>query len=56
MAASEEVFQARYPRFDESLLNITAHVARWRPVKRQVSAFRADDNFVSRKAFVSQGA
>ena len=52
MTAAGEIFKTRDAGFDESLFNVAPNVSRRRAVKRQVTAFRADDHFVAREALV----
>src|SRR6185437_1953927 len=48
MTTADDVVEGRDAGFHESLVHILAHVARRRAVKRQVTAFRADDELFTR--------
>src|ERR1044072_1363038 len=50
MTATEEVFKRSDTRLHESLMHILGHISRRRAVKRQVAAFRADEELFTRDA------
>ena len=52
MTAAHEIFKACDAGFDKCFLDVAPHVAWRRAVKRQIAALRANNDFISREAFV----
>ncbi len=50
MTAGDDVVERSDAGLYESLVDIIAHVARWRAVERQVAALRSDDEIFARDA------